>query len=79
VEQAYQQEESSWGEAFRVDQEDFQRWACIGDHRAAGQGEDGVRVFLLQLGSAGLVGGGLTAEAIDPLLERGEEEWMWMV
>ena len=61
AEQAYQQEEGSRGEALRVDQEGFQRGACVGDYCAAGQGEDGFRVFLLQLGSAGLVGGGLTA------------------
>ena len=46
---------------FRIDQAGFQRGTRVGDYSAAGPGEDGFRVSLLQPGLAGLPEGWLTA------------------
>jgi hypothetical protein len=65
AEQAYQQEEGSRGAAIRGDQAAVQRGPRAGDHCGEGQGEDGLRLPVLQPRPAEHAGRRLTAWAID--------------
>ena len=74
-EQEDQQEAGSWGASVRGDQTGVRLGACAGDDGEAGACEDGVRVFLLQLGSAGHLGGEVVAWAIGVLREKAVGWW----
>ena len=74
-EPAHQQEAGSGGEALRGDQAGVWLGSRSGDDGAAGPGEDGVRVFLLQPGAVGHFGGEVVAWAIDVSRERAVVWW----
>ena len=74
-EQEDQQETGAGGTPVRRDQAGVQRGACAGDDITPGAREDGVRVFLLQLGTVGHAGREVVAWAIGVSRERDEGWW----